>query len=57
MEMGIMEESEGVAENLSNLAIVEVVNVPIRRRRKEYNEVDTPTTGGKNFKNSSRVYQ
>lgn len=50
MEMGIMEESEGVAENLSNLAIVEVVNVPIRRRRKEYNEVDTPTTGGKNFK-------
>ena len=47
-ELGILEDSEGIAENLTNLAIVEVVDVPIRRRRRENNTV--ATTKGKNFK-------
>ena len=47
-EMGIPEESDEVFENLSNLAIVEVVDVPIRRR-KNVNK-DNVKTEGKNFK-------
>ncbi|KAI5968557.1 hypothetical protein CANMA_002302 [Candida margitis] len=50
-EMGISEESEGVTANLSNLAIVEVVDVPIRKRQREYEKAtNATTTVGKNFK-------
>ncbi|KAI5964551.1 hypothetical protein KGF57_001043 [Candida theae] len=50
-EMGISEEPEGVTQNLSNLAIVEVVDIPIRRSRSKYlNGADNVNTEGKNFK-------